>query len=679
MKKTKKDTKIDFYSFDIFDTLITRTTATPKGIFALIEEKLKTKDCYADIPSALRNNFYLIREGAEAAIRTEAFAKGALETTLDAIYDLIGYHSQLSQEQKGRLMRLEVETEKENTLGIDRNILWIRHLLTAGKRVVLISDMYLSSKIIRELLLEVSDIFKDIPIYVSSEAKKPKWTGDLFRFVQAAENFDCRHWMHIGDNKHCDYDVPLALGMQATHCVCAGLEPYECEIINANANNPFAQLTIGTAKYSRLAEGVRDRATVGASLGGPMLFPYVFWVLQNAQKMELKKLYFVARDGYVLKEMADAIIHELNLPIKTHYVYSSRQAWRLAGYDPQDHFAINSYFQADISPDVNTLLHHLGMSPQEGLRFLPKKYQNPNKKICSSDFPIIKEFLFKNFEFQKILEEKVSATKSVLIKYLQQEIDFSQEKIAFVEFRGTGATQECVTRLIHEHYKNEVINFFLTLETPDAHSKAFKYMMFPSGYKYIHVILEMLTRAPHGLTLGYQEVGGKIQPILDEDEGFALVDRGFNHYLEGVMLFTKSYAKLIKKTSLNPVNLRPLLSYIEFLLKKPDKRSIGVLGTLPFSMAYAKKVTDFAPPLTLKDVFMWGLFAKKPFLCWESATLKRTPKSYLALLYCIKYVRNFLEKYILDIDFNKSKKLAFIRIFGMRVGFERLFGFPPKK
>ena len=29
------------YSFDVFDTLITRTTATPWGIFALMRDRLK--------------------------------------------------------------------------------------------------------------------------------------------------------------------------------------------------------------------------------------------------------------------------------------------------------------------------------------------------------------------------------------------------------------------------------------------------------------------------------------------------------------------------------------------------------------------------------------------------------------------------------------------------------------
>lgn len=33
--------QIELYSFDIFDTLVTRRVGTPRGIFALMQEKIK--------------------------------------------------------------------------------------------------------------------------------------------------------------------------------------------------------------------------------------------------------------------------------------------------------------------------------------------------------------------------------------------------------------------------------------------------------------------------------------------------------------------------------------------------------------------------------------------------------------------------------------------------------------
>lgn len=50
------------YSFDIFDTLITRRTAAPKGIFMLMQGIMRKTGGY---PPFLTENFYELRVGAE--------------------------------------------------------------------------------------------------------------------------------------------------------------------------------------------------------------------------------------------------------------------------------------------------------------------------------------------------------------------------------------------------------------------------------------------------------------------------------------------------------------------------------------------------------------------------------------------------------------------------------------
>ena len=43
-------------------------------------------------------------------------------------------------------------------------------------------------------------------------------------------------------------------------------------------------------------------------------------------------LYFVSRDGYHLKRIADEIIKMKNIDIKTKYIYASRRAWRIPSF-----------------------------------------------------------------------------------------------------------------------------------------------------------------------------------------------------------------------------------------------------------------------------------------------------------------------------------------------------------
>lgn len=50
--------KADIYSFDIFDTLITRATATPEGVFALMQQRLMSDAGSDPIDSHIRENFF---------------------------------------------------------------------------------------------------------------------------------------------------------------------------------------------------------------------------------------------------------------------------------------------------------------------------------------------------------------------------------------------------------------------------------------------------------------------------------------------------------------------------------------------------------------------------------------------------------------------------------------------
>ena len=88
------------YSFDIFDTLITRCTAEPKGIFMLMREKIRESREY---PSFFTENFYELRIGAEELARTHIQKRGKQEVTLNDIYRILASVSCLTEQQQGKL------------------------------------------------------------------------------------------------------------------------------------------------------------------------------------------------------------------------------------------------------------------------------------------------------------------------------------------------------------------------------------------------------------------------------------------------------------------------------------------------------------------------------------------------------------------------------------------------
>ena len=152
------------YSFDVFDTLITRSTVTPDGIFAVMQNFLnKDASVFDGIDDFVRNNFYHLRIGAEQVARNTFCVDGIEDVTLGQIYEVLVIEGQISKDQSKFLQNLEKRTEIDFSIGISENIFKIKELIEAGKRVVLISDMYLDRDTIREMLVKADEIFQNMP------------------------------------------------------------------------------------------------------------------------------------------------------------------------------------------------------------------------------------------------------------------------------------------------------------------------------------------------------------------------------------------------------------------------------------------------------------------------------------------------------------------------------------
>ena len=58
-----------------------------------------------------------------------------------------------------------------------------------------------------------------------------------------------------------------------------------------------------------------------------MLVSYAAWILRDAARRGLARVYFLARDGQVLFEIARRLAPRLGLDLECRYLYASRQAW----------------------------------------------------------------------------------------------------------------------------------------------------------------------------------------------------------------------------------------------------------------------------------------------------------------------------------------------------------------
>lgn len=590
------------FSFDIFDTLITRKTATPSGIFSIMQVKICNEIEFIDIPQYIKDNFCLLRQHAENLARKSFCKTGCEDKTFDQIYKALDCMGLLTAEQLEQLKQLELEVEYYNTVGIDENIDRVRKLIEEGKDVVLISDMYLSSEQIRVLLCKVDSVFENIDIYVSSECKRCKGTTNLFKYVQCERKVKFSNWTHIGDNEYADGRAPKRLGITTEIYRGSMLKKSEKAVINGKLRDLQAQLTIGHARVIRVKNQLEGAKSIGASVGGIMLMPYVEWVLQDAIRRGVKILYFIARDGYVLKKIADIIILHEKYQVETKYIYGSRKAWRMPSYKKEDTLEI--FFKMAHIAQLKTMgdLAKIFFLPEDILKkYLPDTYKQQNE-ISLRDINNIRNILEMREDFKEFMEKESKKKRKDVIGYLQQEIQFENNNFAFVELSGSGATQECLVNICGEFYDREIITYFLNLDDI-KHGKKCKFINYLPNNNRMSFIIENLCRAPHGQTVSYEFIDGEYVPVLEDYETRALIEHGYLDYIEGVCLFVKTYCEEQFSCDFPKSNPQLYISFLHYIAYTADVEILNFIGDMPFeTTGFGDRVVGFAPRLTRQQI-----------------------------------------------------------------------------
>ena len=665
MKKANKEYKL--YSFDIFDTLITRKVATPKGIFVLMKDIINQSPQFADLPNDVKTNFFNYRTNSEFYLRqiNNQWNDGK-DISLDMIYNHIQYTYFLTNEQTQAIKELEIQLELDNIIPIKENIEKLKVLLEKGKRVVLISDMYLPEYIIKEMLLKCDPVLCQVKLYLSSTLGFMKTKQALFHYVKEQENVEFREWTHMGDNKFADFFCARKLGIKAVLYPYVKFKEYEKSLLVANSQNSFVQISLGCAKNIRLNKFPNDeKAQLGASLAGPILFPYIYWLLDQAQKRGIERLYFIARDGYILKLIADLIIKENNLPIKTKYIYGSRKAWRISALKVEDDELYRQFVQFTMY-EPKKVNQAFGLTKEEFLSILPKNLHNysthkPDNRLA--------EYLYENKDVLKFAIEKNKAQKECVINYLKNSIDFTDDKFAFVDLDGSGLTQNCLARLMNNFYDKKIKSFYYAVTPACCRSLNLeKYYYYTLKRGNMGNMLELLTRAPHGQTLKYADKNEDYKPILEQIDVENFKAWGFDNYINGML----EYCNLLNQNKYKYIQLdnQVILDiYINYLFLSIDKNTATLLGSIVHT-SYGKESDEFAPKLSVFDAFHY-LFRKKVDTDNLMYSKARSNK-FVNKIIEYRQAHPKFRKELINLYINKTQQDAVFTILGIRISFSHL-------
>ena len=485
-------------SFDIFDTTLLRRCGRPEAVWNALAENLFPEEM------DLQEAFVVWRKNAQGETMEEKY---------DGIDSSFLYFSGI--DKKG-MMQAEEAVERAMLILNPSVCRLIEQRRAEGYRIAFISDMYLSSQFLRQVLERYGCCQAEDVVFVSCEHHARKDTGALYEVVRQA--LHPSEWLHYGDNLRSDVKMARRKGIRAVH-------------INTSYNdveNACVQVSPAMAALSRryrLEQEKDEFAGFAADFVVPAYLPYVIYVLREARRMGIRKLYFLSRDSYILLKAAQALSKEAE-GLELHYLFVSRRSLLLpylCGEDEYAYLAASDHHTLVRIDTIDKRLRHLGTSREEmrikfGIEFPYSKVNNIKEQ---------EDFLQKIFhsDFTPHLQQRAQEQLCLLLDYFRQEGLFDGEACAAVDVGWLGTSRLMINHILRRVGAKDLHFFYYGVRRDVFPPSAGRYSTYFQAEELSTETTALLehyySASPYPSTIAYQKrENGEVIPVFADNEEF---------------------------------------------------------------------------------------------------------------------------------------------------------------
>lgn len=551
-------------SFDVFDTLLLRNVINPTDVFRLVE--LEYYCLYSKkIP------FLKIRVEAEEKARRQANKE---DIHLDDIYNIIRRH--LGDEAE-EFKRLEFELEKKILVANPEIKPLFDMARELNKKIYIISDMYLPSQWIGEIL-DMNGIRGYDRLFVSGELNLTKSTGSMYEYIRKSESIsDSERWFHIGDNAHSDYFKARKHGIESYHYI-KPTERFEIGPIHAVGDSIIRALQInGQIANQHMEYWYR----FGWEVVGPLYTGLMFWLADHLRGKD--NIYFLSRDGYLPYRLYNMLRKfDADLP-EGRYLYASRRAiiYPHLPFEDREHAldiltAHNPALGQKLT--VKDIFANLELNPDNYEYQLEKCGISVDTIVTEKSIGQVHQLLESIWDD---ITRSLYAEGDLLRQYFEDNDILKYDTLYIFDIGWRGSTHLALQRLlekpVHGYYFGTTKNIFEEIRER-SYGYAFERGK-PAKLKkriFEHIMMyELVFSAPEGSLIRFvkDDSSGRIQPYLkdvEKNEGlYAIIDlfqKGVTDLFEKVLFYNK-YIHVSKDFALSAID-RFIHSYrIEDLLK----------------------------------------------------------------------------------------------------------------
>ena len=572
-------------SFDIFDTTLIRRCGKPENIFYLMAERLYPNNKVAqDSCVEWRKRQPMV----VSSMRNDKLGMRNVEVGLEEIYErlqITDYRLQIitpsalqarppktgGQYLSSELVEMEKGIESENLMVNPIVKAVIDRYRNEGWQIAFISDMYLDSQFLTEVLRREGCFCDGDLIYVSCECGARKDLGTMYDFVR--QELKPEEWKHWGDNRRSDVVMAKKKGVDATWVDTTYTDAERGDVLG------------GYQRAVRIALGDSSFVRMAADFVAPAYVPYIFWIVNGQrstdvshgthgihgsfntddtdtshnrfarfrlrlkhcstddtdfdplrvarppktggqyeeQQGSVRKLYFLSRDSYVLMKGAEQLKGYFP-DVELHYLFLSRRSLFLP------------YLACDVSAEqmlsvmdkkiiygkkVDDLLSMLATNRDELKQWnIEFDYSKIRNRADEADF-LDKIF---NGEYLAVLRERAGEAKVLLVRYFEQEGLLSGDSCDMVDVGWLGTSRLMVNKILDSVGASRVRFFYYGVRGDVFGEECGEYASYFQAGELTTTATALIenyfSASPYPTTVGYAEHSESVIPLFPDGEEF---------------------------------------------------------------------------------------------------------------------------------------------------------------
>ncbi len=323
----------------------------------------------------------------------------------------------------------------------------------------------------------------------------------------------------------------------------------------------------------------------------PVMVEFTKWIINESQKKGINKIYFLARDGFLIQKIAKEICKKNKLNVDCKYLYCSRRALRMPCYHFIGDEAYDQLFAKGYRLTLNSVFNKAGILEKEAKSICEEiNCEFSNKLLSEKQYDEITNKLKNNVKFNELLMKNSAKAYKTAMQYFNQEELFNDDKIAIVDSGWTGTIQRSIRQIADSvDYKGKIHGFYFGMvNSPKEEDGEYNTFYFnkSSGLRrkvlFNSNLFECMLSANHGMTLGYKKEKNAVKPVLTEvknDDMLQLI----NMQIDGVMSFVKKNQDLLKLDGYDKKNSqKTCFKHLKRVMVYPTQQEAKMLGKFMF-------------------------------------------------------------------------------------------------